>query len=477
MVPGCKISRQHVGNSITFNAIDMKKLTFNPWRHFLLALALPAVAICAGLQSCSEDDGPGLPADKETDSAQSRRNPLMRSPEEAIDIAQRAWEDFYGDGEAPASRSSRGVIDYGRPVEVVRGAGSRGGSSDTLLYVVNFADDGGFAVIAAPRGADELLAVTSQGHYYPESQPDQEKVPGFELWMENAKAYSSIVFDSTKIVKPIDPGYPGLLQQREWEDTIRKVIVSPQIRNCWGQGNYNTVDLNSKNCEGYYYVNGLCGCGALSLAQVCCGFGYPQTLYKIRPGVGQIAHFDWEQMSHHKKWTQISGLNICDESGLDVTHEMIAMLCRIIGDYGEASYSSPTATSMSLSGIKKAAEYIFGSVNVSSEWGGLLPEYEFSHNEMLIVAGSSQFGNEAAHAWVCDGGKHIEYIHYYATRRNSDSSWDIQTAEKGRSDFHHYNWGWNGDYDGWYMSFYPVASHKKQLGYRDLKFIKISKPN
>ena len=146
----------------------MNRKQTNQALQFLLALALPLVAIGAGLQSCS-DDGPAIPSTDNVEKEGQVKNMLMRSPEEAIDIAQKAWEEFYG-GEASASSRSgrRCVIDYGRPVEVVRGAKSRGGSgSDILLYVVNFANDGGFAVIAAPRHADELLAVTSQGHYYP----------------------------------------------------------------------------------------------------------------------------------------------------------------------------------------------------------------------------------------------------------------------------------------------------------------------
>lgn len=141
------------------NQIKMRRRTISNFRQFLLALLLPAVAVATGLQSCN-DEGPGIPIE-ENEPAKSSGNPLMRSPEEAIDIAQRAYEEFYGDA-TPSSRG-RSVIDCSRPVEVVRCARSRGGSSDTLLYIVNFVDDQGFAVIAAPRAADELLAVTEAG--------------------------------------------------------------------------------------------------------------------------------------------------------------------------------------------------------------------------------------------------------------------------------------------------------------------------
>lgn len=55
-------------------------------RQFLFAFLLPATAITVGLQACN-DDGTGLSAEK-AESKESTVNPLMRSPEEAIDIAQ-----------------------------------------------------------------------------------------------------------------------------------------------------------------------------------------------------------------------------------------------------------------------------------------------------------------------------------------------------------------------------------------------------
>lgn len=488
----------------------MKKLTFNPWRHFLLALALPAVAICAGLQSCSEDDGPGLPADKETDSAQSRRNPLMRSPEEAIDIAQRAWEDFYGDGEAPASRSSRGVIDYGRPVEVVRGAGSRGGSSDTLLYVVNFADDGGFAVIAAPRGADELLAVTSQGHYYPESQPDQEKVPGFELWMENAREYASVfsipgdtvrikppvferdttgigihnpinppggdnppvVLDSTKIINPDNPN-PGRLQQKEWNDTTCKYIVNHQLPGTWGQGYgdfYGGFYLNNLDSapEAYYFWNGYCGCVTVAIAQICAYYKQPAQVGLMRSGLIQMYSLDWEKIVRHMAYPA-NGENVekgwCSNEDTHEAHTMIAILCKSIADMADADVH------IGGTGItKEKALYSLKSLvskNISHNWIEYT-SYEYPvRGQLFLMRGSSAKGG---HEWVCDGTRYVEYYHYFATRPNSNCQWEIKSKEPGYSLMVHYNWGWYGDCNGWFNQTVVFVNGN---AFNNLEYVKI----
>ncbi len=514
----------------------MKRKPISNLRQFLFAMVLPATAIAAGLLSC-EENAPGMPEERPTEKTTSR-NPLMRSPQEAIDIAQRAYEEFYGDA-TPESRSSRGrsVVDCSRPVEIVRGPASRSSGSDTLLYVVNFEDDQGFAVIAATRAVDELLAVTSQGHYYPESDPDAESVPAFDMWMETAREYVASLpptpvdtatlggkidgIDSLLIIKrdtlplgpgidppsinppiiiigpkdpgkddPDDPDDPGLglLQQREWNETISKFILPPQVQHLWGQGYGNKENISASNCEGYYFYNGVCGCATTALAQVCVTYRYPDWLYKIRPGVGQIYHFDWNEISHHKMWTSNKDYHLaqnpdwrCNESNVTIAHDMVATLCRIIGDYGEASYLDQLNTGMTSEGILKAAIQIFGSKNVSTQWYDMSDKTRIYENEILVVTGKPLGTEGFGHAWVCDGNKHIEYIHYYATSEaptpeNPMQMWRIQSAEKGRSSLHHFNWGWDGNKNGWYVAFQPILK-KSNKGYKDLKYIKITKPN
>ena len=462
-----------------------RKLT-NQALQFLLALALPLVAIGAGLQSCS-DDGPAIPSTDNVEKEGQVKNLLMRSPEEAIGIAQRAWEEFYG-GEASASSRSgrRCVIDYGRPVEVVRGAKSRGGSgSDTLLYVVNFANDGGFAVIAAPRHADELLAVTSQGHYYPESQPDQEKVPGFELWMENARAYASITFprdsnivtidpnrpgrDTTIIVVPFqpidppggggggtitrdttripDPIDPGRLQQKEWEDTTFKCIFDRQLPGSWGQGKGYVGDLYTTP-ESYYFRNGLCGCVTVAIAQICAYYREPSRVYLIRPGVGQLYSLDWEKMVNHRAYS-VFGFDResgnCEKEDVEASHIMIATFCKAIADRSDATISDD-ATSISKKKALASLKSLL-SKSVSSSWL-TYTSYEYpAKGQLFLMRGES---DEGGHEWVCDGTRYVEYIHYFATRPNSNTQWQIQSKELGISIMLHYNWGWYGEYNGWF---------------------------
>lgn len=469
----------HCISNTNQNQIKMRRTTISNLRQFMLALLLPAVAIAAGLQSCN-DEGPGIPSE-ETAQVKSSGNPLMRSPEEALEIAQRAYEEFYGDG-TPSSRG-RSIIDCSRPVEVVRGARSRGGGSDTLLYIVNFVDDQGFAVIAAPRAADELLAVTSQGHYYPESNPDAESVPGFDLWMAAAGDYAAsvalprdttfyppidtnlivkrdtlvtpvnpggnppVTLDSTRIINPDDP---VMLQQKEWNDTTFRVVVDRQLPGTWGQGIGVSQDLKEYP-EAYYFWNGRCGCVTVAIAQICAFYQEPSRIYLIRPGVGQLYTLDWSKMRLHKAYDGLKRDGNCDNEEIDVSHMMIANFCKAIADRSDANVSqkstgiSPTKALATLKSLL--------SKNISEDWMSYTTEEYPLRGQLLLMRGSA-YDNEAkknaGHEWVCDGTRYFKFDHYFATRRNNQEQWQVQSKTSAQTLFVHYNWGWYGLDNGWF---------------------------
>lgn len=101
----------------------MKKLWF-------LSGLLAVIGICA----CHNE--PGLVKD---DLRGSFRNRNLRSVDDAIEIANSSAMFFFGDG---VSRSGNGR--YASDVRIVHGSFSRSSSTDTLLYVVNYADSGRF---------------------------------------------------------------------------------------------------------------------------------------------------------------------------------------------------------------------------------------------------------------------------------------------------------------------------------------------
>lgn len=442
--------------------------------HRLAAMFLPMAVI--SLCSCSQEE-PVAPVQEPT--SENIENPLTRSPQEAVAIAEQAWQEFYG-SDASASRSSSApLIDLSRPVEVVRGTQSRGSSdADTLMYVVNFTDDAGFAIVAAPRNKEALLAVTSQGHYYPESMPDEELIPGFELWMENVDMY--LKSNNEAISRgDISIGGGGLTPIKEWDDTIVYRKIDRQLNNTWGQGNnvlseYMTY-IDSEKPEGAYFSNGLCGCGPLAIAEVGLVLKRPSSINMDKNNSGEQLTLDWNRMSRHKMFKySFAAYGECDEPAAEQyeTHRMLAKMLRAIANKTDA-VSVPGETTVTMDNMHKAALELFGSNNVSG-WNLLNINTNFQNKEMLVVSGRSTADATQGHAWVCDGLYYLVWDRYAEIPNQYGF---LETHYQGRqiSAKLHFNWGWYGDCDGWYYNVTPSGEWKEggTFSYKDLRYLKI----
>lgn len=403
---------------------------------------------------------------------------LNINEKDIISTAINGYQRFYGDSNSD-SRSVEtqscvlplNIIPVGR-------LSSRNTGATPLLYVVNFEDNRGFAVVSTAQSGEKLLAVSDTGSY---DDNLLNEVPGLGLWMDNALAYaeSNEIITQDATLEPTFPTNPidERLQNKEWNDTTSHVYVSPQLHIAWGQGHGNVTYINNQNCEGFYFPNGVCGCGTLAIAQICAGLEYPSTLNEIYPGVGTRHSFDWTAITKHKaKRINIltgeeSENGICSESNKAQTHESIARLCRIIGDYGQAKPDG-NQTAMTAPNILNAASLIFGYNNVSC-WQKLSMNIHFPKGTFAIVIGESKYEGESAHAWICDGADHIYFTHYFATRKSDLQPWTIQSSAKGESHYLHFNWGWDGIGNGWFYTIEPEVKEYTNTGYTNLQYITI----
>lgn len=147
-------------------------------------------ALSISLASCGENDALVDALEKDNATPQSE----IRSIDEAYEIAAQSLTWF----DSADSRSSVRLLPSKNEVKVFKSKESRGESSDTLMYVVNFQDEEGFAIIPANRNMPELLAVTESGSYDPAS--DSEVEP-FNEYMKNA---ISVLSNGSHELQPVD---------------------------------------------------------------------------------------------------------------------------------------------------------------------------------------------------------------------------------------------------------------------------------
>ena len=449
------------------------------YKHKIIWLAISSLFSFSGmiLQSCSND----LPYEIKVGSSSEEVFPTsIRDEKEAIQIALDGYSLFYLVNDD--SRSNNAIILPKEIIKINRNISRGANENEPLLYIVNFENDRGYAIVLANRNAEPLLAVSDNGNY---DNCITDQIPGFGLWMENAISYAEATNAASQGTS-ITPDFPlipddNLLQTKSWNDTISHRMVKPQLGIAWGQGNGNTTDISRKDCEGFYFPNGICGCAGLAIAQVCAGLKMPTSLNETYPGVGTQYNFDWDAIRNHKACRfvlngvpQESGTCFESQSNKSGVHQSIARLCKIIGNYGNAQPNG-SETSMTSDNLRRAASLVFGASHVSSSWNELLIESSIYEGQMMIVIGDPKNTGEGGHAWVCDGCEYVSYIHYDATRNNSYEEWKIISSFTESRSYFHFNWGWNSLGNGWYMNLTPDVNHVSDTGYNNLRFILIQK--
>lgn len=148
------------------------------FKLFLLLLVISA---------CSDETLFREPSEEPGNGKQQLNNLQMRTMDEVLEIAANASSMVAPDGaENGLSRGLGRVVDPSCEVVPIGKAKSRSAGDDALMYVVNYADNNGFAVVSANKNAPEVLAVTEKGHF---SSEENIEIEGFQIWLDETVGY------------------------------------------------------------------------------------------------------------------------------------------------------------------------------------------------------------------------------------------------------------------------------------------------
>ncbi|MDE5578647.1 MAG: C10 family peptidase [Alistipes sp.] len=334
---------------------------------------------------------------------------------------------------SPATRSETSrSIDPTKVEYRIVSATRNGSGPDTLMYVFNFTDSAGFAIIAADRRADRLLAVTEKGCYIP-GEPTGN--PGFDWYMQCIEAYLNNP-PETRTITPSAPDNRISKIKTSRSISIRK---GPFLTVKWGQkAPYNMY------CPVYNGQQCVAGCVAVAIAQIMTYYAYPSEIsltYKEADVSSQI--LDWTAMKRHVR-TETCNANDC------TAHAAIGYLVREIGEQVYMNYG------ISASGAD------FGYVrNCFSHFGYTSAQqaaYKFdsiisslNKAKLVCMKGSSKNnGKTESHAWIIDGYQTITERSEIWSAPNENGPWTFEDVHFSDYNYSHCNWGWNGLYDGYY---------------------------
>lgn len=267
------------------------------------------------LLSCSSEDLSQIP-DSQLEPSQMES---FRSEKEAIQIAIRALNEFY-------PIKSRSVRDFsGLNVVMLQSPEARSTEYTNPLYVVNFGNESGYAIVSASKDREALLAVTESGSI---TSLEEIENPGLMMFVEDALSLDK---DSTALVSVPEIGDGSEMVTIYRNDTVfhAQSNVEPRTTVNWGQ----------RYPEGILCPNGICGCVATAGAQALSYFENPESLtLSFSERQSDMILLDWGGMKRMVTPSYYWGTN----------EIQLASLCREIGYKIGADYTSSNGTSASL---------------------------------------------------------------------------------------------------------------------------------
>lgn len=382
--------------------------------------------VCCTAFACEQND-----AVQPQNTTKQATKSKYRTLDDAIDIAEKSVSML---GEP--TRATKRSIDRSRIRAVLdRRATTRSAAADTLIYIINFDDSAGFALVPRSTSKPELLAITEKGNYDGE-ETDNE---GFNIYMDRAFEW---IVDSTHDGQPIDTtfnpgvGGGGIGDQviTEWKsETIYDTLnIGPLLTTQWDQNEpfNNFCFLNGASSGEPAYA----GCTAIAVAQIMAYHEYPYTTTLTYP----FAHVN----SIPLNWDTWKTNVYLDQTG-------IAAFIREIGEQIEMEYElgrsgawlSDARLYMQRIGYEcgEYQDYSQTSAINSIILSRPVPVQAYRYDENNKLKG---------HTWVIDGYKAIETTTKEWQRQINQTQWTLVNTIYRKNKYLHFNWGWAGTYDG-----------------------------
>ncbi|MCK5537952.1 MAG: C10 family peptidase [Bacteroidales bacterium] len=291
----------------------------------------------------------------------------------------------------------------------------------TLLYIIVYKK--GYVIHSASKKEYPILA------YSGNSQFDINNLaPGLKIWLtsrkEKIKKYINEDIEEEKEVKEI---WDAVAPPEGDEEIIYtgsvEIQVGPLLPTFWGQGDRYNDFCEDLGCQSTDNGRAPTGCVATATAQIMCYWEYPNT-------------YDWNIMP-------VGGL-FWFNAATNGTEE-IAQLMLDIGYAVDMNYNCGGSSAYT-SDIIDVLENTFGySTNASyTNYNATTLISQLNIGHPVIMRGEDI--NAGGHAWVCEGYQRLKYTYIH----NPGTIYEYETYTYS-SPFFRMNWGWNGDYNAWYL--------------------------
>lgn len=386
-------------------------------KHITIIRVLLILLILSAI-SCNDNVTPAL------DSAIASNE--TRDINEAIYIAESAAHIF-----SNRARSEEIKI---REVKTITTTGSRSCNyCDTLIYIIDYENIDGYALVSASNYGEALLAYIENG------SSDDVLAPEFNPVLSLAENYVQTASNSTLV--PSD-----LTRHKVETEWITTNQIGPKIE----------VRFGPDRWEADFCPNGDAGAEIIALAQMLSFYESPNELSNGLP-------FDWSLIKQHdiakhdhsySTGNNDNFMEIPEECPLqDSDHLKFSQFIRDLGSLCNADYSSSKTKINDPILIVDVLNQYVGNINWSFS-----PITEDKVLDQTIQNGIGiLFGLDASDqivlVWVADGYKDVDiYTNEYINKTSSPYfGWELIDSRKtGEARYYHYNWGWYGKCNGYF---------------------------
>jgi hypothetical protein len=321
---------------------------------------------------------------------------------------------------------------------------------DTLLYIVNFEQNSGYALVSATKELPGVVAYIEEGALTPDDEIDN---PGFLEFLENyEESYASMRdsigrhhVDSIIAIVAGRGGCDSIIFRDsvlpQWPLYQFEEYVAPLLATKWDQKSpYNwccpILDPNSN-----YHMPA--GCTAIAVAQV---LAYYQT-----PGSYNGHVYDWDAILQDSTVSTSNTAGANSVAGL--VHDIGMMIHTSYGQYQSGALFYDIKYSLDTLGYHYNYEWDFNCIPikpVESNFDTIKEDINNGHPVLMsgYNAENNYLNVTYGHAWVIDGIA-VKCSYKIATIYNPDGSIGTIIGRYAK-EYVHCNWGDCGKYDGWF---------------------------
>ena len=315
--------------------------------------------------------------------------------------------------QAPASSASpKGMRKAPRKAPRLKAAVTR-----EEFYIFNDEANQGFVIVSGEERTPDILGYSDEGCFDSSNIPDNVKA-----WLDGyAEQIQAIAASPSKAEEEVD---------------FSREPIAPLMKTKWGQ-DWPYKKITPIANDGYHCVT---GCVATAMAQIMYFYKHPQETAKDIPiptcvsnqtctytgdSIPAGSKIDWDNIIPLYK--DYRGMGSFTEIQEDAVSQLMLdcgfSVNMSYGRYGSSAYSSAVGTALiNYFDYAVGCRLIHRDSREYADWLYLLYN-ELRHGRPIYYDGINE-SSIVGHAFVCDG---------YANE-----------------DYFHINWGWDGDYDGFY---------------------------